>query len=993
MTTKIDGHAIKMELDTGSAVSIIPLQKYKQMFRRRIPLEKTEVTLKTYSGESMTPEGIINVPIQYNHQIKALPLFVVNTAGPALFGRDWLHEFDLDWKVVKSITKNSKKDTQKKLKKLLDEYSEIFQEEIGTFKSTKAKLPLKEGYHPKFCKARPVPYALKPKVDAELKHLESEGILEKVTKAKLPLKEGYQPKFCKARLGPYALKPKVDAELKHLESEGILEKVTFSDWATPIVPVVKPNGEVIICGDFKVTVNPQIETEQYPLPRIDDIFASLAGGDRFTKIDLRQAYHQMEVEQESRNSLTINTHQGLYRYNRLVFGVTSAPAIWQRSMDQGLEGVNGTSCILDDMIITGKDDDEHLENRKEVLKRLKEHGLRAKMEKCAFFQERISYCGHEVDRDGLHKTTEKVQAVVDAPQPTNTRQLRSFLGLVNYYHKFLPNLATILHPLNRLLEQGRKCEWTEECSSAFSKVKELITSDMVLIHYDPKFPLKLACDDSPVGIGAVLSHVMQDGTERPIAFASRTLTKTEQNYSQIDKEALVLVWGVKKFHLYLFGRHFTLVTEHEPLTAIFNPKKGIPAMTVARLQRYALFLAGFEYSTEYKSTSQHGNADGLSRLPLKERENTEIIDPAEVFQVSQVEMLPVSAEMIHRETLRDPTLSQVLEHVRLGWKPVNAKALEPFYRRKEEITVQDGCLMWGSRVIIPPKLQKRVLDELHEGHLGIVKMKALARSYMWWPSIDQSIEAMAKTCSGCQLIQNNPKNAPLHPWEWPARPWQRVHIDFAGPFLGTMFSIVVDAYSKWPEVVPMTTTSTTKTIEELRSMFARNGIPDQIVSDNGPQFIATEFSVFVKNNGIKHIRSAPYHPATNGLAERFVQTFKQGMRASKSNQSISSKLANRTAPHTTTGQSPSMLFMGRNLRTKLDVLKPDVRKRVEDKQLNQAVKNPSLSQTFRLTKMWLRGTTGEETSGFQELSLHKQDHCLIKLELHQTQYGIDTRTN
>jgi hypothetical protein len=151
---------MKMEVETGSAVSIIPLQKYKQMFRRGIPLEKTEVTLKTYCGETMTPEGIINVPIQYNHQTKVLPLFVVNTAGPALFGRDWLHEFDLDWKVVKSITKNSKKDTQKKLKKLLDEYSEIFQEEIGTLKSTKAKVPLKEGYEAKFCKARPVPYAL-----------------------------------------------------------------------------------------------------------------------------------------------------------------------------------------------------------------------------------------------------------------------------------------------------------------------------------------------------------------------------------------------------------------------------------------------------------------------------------------------------------------------------------------------------------------------------------------------------------------------------------------------------------------------------------------------------------------------------------------------------------------------------------------------------------------------------------------------------------------
>lgn len=284
-----------------------------------------------------------------------------------------------------------------------------------------------------------------------------------------------------------------------------------------------------------------------------------------------------------------------------------------------------------------------------------------------------------------------MQAVIDAPQPANVQQLRSFLGLVNYYHKFLPNLATVLNPLNQLLEQGRKWEWTKECNNAFSKVKELITSKMVLTHYDPNLSseITVACDASPFGIGAVLSHVMEDGTERPIAFASRTLSKTEKNYSQIDKEALALVRGVKKCHLYLFGRHFTLVTDHEPLTSIFNPRKGIPAMTVARLQRYA---------------TQHGNADGLSRLPLTESQNIQTFDPAEIYQISQVEMLPVSAHVIRRETQRDPTLTQALEQVKQGWTPDYTKGLAPFYRRKEEIIIQDGCLMWGARVIIPPKL-------------------------------------------------------------------------------------------------------------------------------------------------------------------------------------------------------------------------------------------------------------------------------------------------
>ena len=201
--------------------------------------------------------------------------------------------------------------------------------------------------------------------------------------------------------------------------------------------------------------------------------------------------------------------------------------------------------------------------------------MRARREKCQFFQEKITYCRHEVDRHGLHKTQDKIDAVVNAPQPENTQQVRSFLGLINYYHKFLPNLATVLSPLNKLLQHERKWKWTKECEEAFTKLKELITSDMVLTHYDPELPLRLACDASPVGIGAVLSHIMDDGTERPIAYASRTLNKAERNCSQIDKEALALVWGVKKFHLYLFGKHFTLVNDHEPLTSIFSPRKGV----------------------------------------------------------------------------------------------------------------------------------------------------------------------------------------------------------------------------------------------------------------------------------------------------------------------------------------------------------------------------------------------------------------------------------
>ena len=472
----------------------------------------------------------------------------------------------------------------------------------------------------------------------------------------------------------------------------------------------------------------------------------------------------------------------------------------------------------------------------------------------------------------------------------------------------------------------------------------MITSEQVLTHYDPGLPVRLACDASPTGIGAVLSHVMLDGSERPVAFASRSLTKTERRYAQIDKEALSIVWGVKRFHVYLFGRQFTLLADHKSLTSIFHPEKGVPAMTAARLQRYAMFRAGFDYKIEYKSTTKHCNADGLSRLPLqnKEREETEV-DSSEVFHATQFEPLAVTSEAVARETRRDPVLARVYESVVKGWS-VRVNGDKPYYERRNELTVHLGCILWGMRVVIPKKLQDRVLEELHDENLGIVKMKALARSYVWWPNISGQLEELAKACSGCQHNQKMPTKAPLHPWEWATAPWQRIHIDYAGPFQNSMFVIVVDAHSRWLEVIPVRSTTSSSTIEVLRDLFARFGIPEQIVTDSGAQLVSEEFQAFVRSNGIRHLTSAPYHPATNGLAERAVQTSKQALRAmSEISKPVKEKLAKfliayRNTPHSTTGVSPAQLLLGRPLRTRLDLVKPNLNRKMVNQQHQQSIR-------------------------------------------------------
>ena len=579
---------------------------------------------------------------------------------------------------------------------------------------------------------------------------------------------------------------------------------------------MKKDGSVRVCGDFKVTINQQLEVDEYPLPRIDDIYASLSGGKQFSVLDLRQAYLQMEVDERSKAYLTVNTHRGLFQYQRLPYGVASAPAIWQRAMDQVLQGLPGVQCYLDDIIVTGKSKEEHLEVLEKVLQRLEEYGLKANKEKCKFLRDSVEYLGHVISAEGLRQSPRKTKAILEMPAPQDVAQLRSFLGMVQYYAKFLPDLATVLAPLHRLLKKGAKWTWSQKENQCFESIKKMLMEDKVLTHYDPDLPLIMASDSSSYGLGAVLSHRMPDGSEKPIAFASRSLSNTEKKYAQIE-EALSLVWGVKKFQAYLEGRRFTLVTDHKPLKYIMEPGKAVPVTAAARLQRWCLFLGAFSYQIQYRGTKQHANCDGLSRLPLATSPKDEP-DGVGVFQMGIVDSLPVTEKELRRETRRDPILSRVLTQVQCGWQETESAAeFAPYWQRKDEITVHKEILLWGTRVIVPTKLQDRVLQTLHDGHIGVGKMKGLARGYVWWPKMDKAIEGTARNCEGCQEIANNTSRAPLHRWEYPALPWQRIYIDFAGPFQGKMLLVCVDAHTKWPEIVVMRGTSADETIAALRS--------------------------------------------------------------------------------------------------------------------------------------------------------------------------------
>ncbi|UYV73812.1 K02A2.6-like, partial [Cordylochernes scorpioides] len=884
MELKVEGNFIKFEMDTGSGLTLISEKDFKNSLQH-LKLEKASIIVRTYDGTVVPILGKINVKVECQDITYKLRALVVKGEKRALMGREWINRLKLGCFAVKHMP------VENTIEEILKENQALFVETTEPIKGFTFSVNM--------CDVNPI--------------------------------------FHKARPVPFAIRPAVTEALDKMVAKGYLCEVASSKWATPVVVVPKKNKEIRICCDFKVTLNKYLDTAAYPLPTQQDLFSTLAKGKYFSKLDLRNAYLQLEVDPGTRPLLTINTHKGLFRFKRMPFGLANAPSYFQSVMDRVLSGIGGVICYIDDVLIATASIEEHLALLKTIFARLAKYNIKLKKEKCLFLQKEIEYLGHLVTEEGIRPLDHKVQAIQKAKTPTNISELRSFLGLVNFYGKFIPNLPELLKPLHELLHKKRPWVWTKECGEAIDKCKNSITSERVLVPYDATLPLCLATDASQIGVGAVLSHIIE-GQERPIMFASRTLSVAEQNYSQIEKEALAIIYGVTKFHQFIYGRKFILITDHKPLVTILGSRSGIPTLSTSRLQRWALILSAYTYDIKFRRTQDHGNADLLSRFPVGCEEIPRLNN---VYALSYVEELPITAEEIATETEKDEVLSLAKFYTQQGWPEKVADHLRPFFQRKLELTVDGECLVWGMRVVIPPSLRIKMLNCLHETHSGMNKMKAVARSHFWWPNLDTQIEFLVNKCRSCQQSQDGPNKGKWQPWRWSTRPWQRIHIDFANKENINLL-IVVDSHSKWIEAIPMRETTTRKTIEQLRRLFSSYGLPEELVSDNGPQFTGSEMKGFLEGNGIKQTLIPAYHPQSNGLAERAVRTIKTALDKNKRKigdtiQDTLSKvlLAYRSTPHVTTGKTPSELFIGRALRTRVSLIHPSLASRVRDQQARQ----------------------------------------------------------
>ena len=859
VTVKLnDGQNMKVKLDTGAQANVMPLHMYNAIKQNASELQPTNARLTGYGGHRLSLAGKCELNCHYKNSTHMLEFYIVEAQSPAALGL----KACMDMQLIKPVLMVNQHNTDP----LIQQYEHVFKG-IGCMDKTSYKISLKPDARPVVHAAHSVPVALKDKVQKELERMEQAGIISKVE----------QP----------------------------------TDRVDSMVVVAKSTNKVRICLDPK-DLNSNIRREYYRIPTVQDITSQLAGQTVFTVADVSSASWTIPLDEESSLLTTFNTPFGRYCYNRLPFGINSAQEVMQKKMEQAYEGLDGVHVLVDDILITGKSEAEHDERLRAMLKRTEQKGIKLNPEKLQLKKSAVTFFGERITNTGRMPDPEKVQAVQKMKPPTNKKELETYLGMFTYLAHFAPNLADKTSSLRELTKSDTVWDWAPQHDQAFQEIKTMITKEPgpILTFYDPEKDVVVQVDASQTGLGAVL---LQEG--KPVAFASKALTPTQQRYAQIEKEMLAIVFGCEKFHHYIFGRQFIVETDHKPLEIIATkPLHAVPL----RLQRMLIRLQLYNPTIQYKSGTQIPVADTLSRHYVQNgTEDNEI----EVHIEGISKAAPASPEKwteLKSETAKDEQMQSLSTQIKNGWPEKRTKVppqLREFWNIRDEITQYDGILYKGQRIIIPSKMREEMLQRIHVGHLGIEKCKLRAEDTMFWPGINLQIEQMVQTCQICQEHQNQNQREPMMSHETPSRPWQKVASDLFF-WNNTNYMVVVDYYSRWFEMVKLNNITSSTIITHLKSIFAKMGIPEILISDNGTQYQSEEMTQFAAEWGFKQITSSPLYPRSNGLAERMVQTAKNLLEKSKqSGQDPYLSLLNyRNTPIDNIG-SPAQLLMSRRLRT------------------------------------------------------------------------------
>ena len=853
-TVSLNDKAVEFKLDTGAEVTAVSEETYKRVYGKR--LQRSMRVLYGPSYQSLQVLGQFRGRLTVKNLSRQETIFVVRGLKNNLLGLPALTALKLVQRV--ESTYSSLADVKK-------EFPQVFSG-LGNFGE---------------------PYTIKLKEDARPYAL-------------------YTP-----RNVPIPLRGKVLDELNRMESLGVISKVSDpTEWCAGMVVVPKKSGDVRICVDLKA-LNESVMRETHPIPKVDDTLAQLSGAALFTKLDANSGFWQIPLSEESGLLTTFITPFGRYAFNKLPFGISSAPEIFQRRMNRILEGLEGVVCQMDDILVFGKDEGEHCERLVKVLKRLESAHVTLNPSKCEFSKTTIKFLGHIIDCNGVKADPDKTKAITEMEAPRSVSDLRRFLGLVNQLGKFSPNIAELTQPLRELLSSKRTWLWGPDQEKAFAGIKEELVKPATLTLYDPTAEVKISADASSFGLGAVLLQ-QEGGDWKPVAYASRSMTPTEGRYAQIEKEALAITWACGKFLDYVLGRKFTIETDHKPLIPLLN-SKNLDALP-PRIVCFRLRLAKFNYIVYHVPGKLLYTADALSRAPVSESADDPLQEEVESFVEAIVQtLLPATPQRLReyrKAQEQDAACSQVLRYCTAEWpqKKFISPEIAPYFKFKNNLTVCDNMLLFNNRIVVPKSLQRETLERIHAGHQGIERCRARVTVSVWWPGVMHSIAQWVQNCRECAEQAKN-KREPLIATPLPEYPWQLVGTDLF-ELDKCQYLLVVDYFSRYPEVVKLSSTTSGQVITALKTIFARHGIPETVRSDNGPQYSSQEFAMFASSYGFNH---SPRYPQSNRLVERMVQTIKAMLK--KSQDPHIAVLSYRATPHPWCGYSPAELCMGRRIRT------------------------------------------------------------------------------
>ena len=646
------------------------------------------------------------------------------------------------------------------------------------------------------------------------------------------------------------------AEFAKMEQLGIIRR-SNSPWASPLHLVRKPGGGWRPCGDFRRLNNATVD-DRYPLPHIQDFHANLAGMKVFSKIDLIRGYHQIPMASNDIPKTAIITPFGLWEFLRMPFGLKNAAQAFQRLMDGVLRGIPFAFVYLDDILVASKNYKDHADHLRQVFQLLSTNGLVVNRSKSVFGATELTYLGHCINAKGISPLPSRVDAVLEFPTPDSKANLQRFLGMINYYHRFMPQLAEKLYALHEATRvKGQTITWTPECESAFTAAKSALASATLLHHPDPMAMTNITVDASDKAVGGQLEQFLS-GYWRPIAFFSRKLSKAEQKYSTFDRELLAIFLAIKHFRHFVEGRAFTIYTDHKPLTFAFSSTtERSPRQT-----RHLSFIA--EFSTDVRHIEGKANvvADALSR---------------------SADLSAIAVPTIdYRSLAKDQEKSEEIAAYRTSSSTGLRFADVPF----EDFTILCDVSTGKDRPIVPPAWTKRVFDTIHGlSHPGNKPTQRAISSRFVWHGMKRDIRRWCQECHACQAskIQQH-IHSPLTKRTPPDRRFGSIHVDIVGPLPTsenkTYLFTVVDRYTRWPEVIPMEDALTETYARALiRHWIARFGVQDDLTSDRGPQFTSHLWAALNKLLGISASTTTAYHPQANGMVERFHRQLKASLKA------------------------------------------------------------------------------------------------------------------